>query len=250
MFKNLEEAHEHSLQTLNHLYKYEDFMASIRTMADLGCGAGSDLIWWATRESKDEVPKPLNIKCTGIDLADSLTFPKRHTNISYQSGDFENGELVNPQTFDILWCHDAFQYAQNPIKTLSNWWHWGTPGSMLYLGIPTTQRIHHNQLDFYLQSGCYYHHTMVSIIYMLATAGWDCRSGFFKQVPNDPWLHAIVYKSEHEPVDPKIATWHKLSELNLLPESASRSVFAHNYLRQQDLVVPWIDQSLMSMSTR
>jgi hypothetical protein len=29
-----------------------------------------------------------------------------------------------------------------------------------------------------------------------------------------------------------------------------KSIFAHNYLRQQDLVVPWIDHSLMSMAVK
>ena len=150
----------------------------------------------------------------------------------------------------MLWCHDAFQYAKDPVKTLSNWWHLASPGAMLYLAVPVTQRIHRGQLDYYLPSGSYYHYTMVNLIYMLATAGWDCRGGFFRQAPLDPWIHAVVYKSAHEPQDPKTATWHRLSELKLLPESADRSVFAHNYLRQQDLVVPWLDHSLMSMALK
>jgi hypothetical protein len=83
---------------------------------------------------------------------------------------------------------------------------------------------------------------------MLATAGWDCRGGFFKQTPADTWIHAVVYKSAHSPLDSKTSTWHTLSELKLLPESADRSIFSHNYLRQQDLVLPWIDHSLMSMA--
>jgi hypothetical protein len=91
---------------------------------------------------------------------------------------------------------------------------------------------------------------MVSLIYQLATSGWDCGSGFFKQAPTDPWIHAVVYKSTQTPNNPKTATWHALSELGLLPKSAMKSIFAHNYLRQQDLVIPWIDHSLMSMSIK
>jgi hypothetical protein len=87
-------------------------------------------------------------------------------------------------------------------------------------------------------------------MYMLATAGWDCRAGFFKQEATDSWIHAMVYKSEHPPMDPKTTTWHKLVELNLLSESAARSIHGHNYLRQQDLVVPWVDHSLMSMALK
>jgi hypothetical protein len=91
---------------------------------------------------------------------------------------------------------------------------------------------------------------MVNLIYMLATAGWDCGTGFFKQVPNDSWIHAIVYKSSQEPMDPKTTTWHRLSELQLLPRSAAKSIQAHNYLRQQDLVISWVDHSLMSMAVK
>jgi hypothetical protein len=89
---------------------------------------------------------------------------------------------------------------------------------------------------------------MVSLMYMLATAGWDCGAGFFKQTVTEPWIHAVVYRSEHPPIDPSKATWHHLVELNLLPKSAVASIYAHSALRQQDLIVPWIDHSLASMA--
>ena len=244
------DSHNHSLEVLNRLYEYDDFMASISSMVDLGCGNGDDLVWWATRTTREEVPQPLNIRCVGVDVMENLPAAHKHPNTTYQRNSFEE-PLHSPENgFDVLWCHDAFQYAQNPVQTLSRWWHIASSGAMLCLTVPITQRIHRSQLDYYLPAGCYYHHSMVSLIYMLATAGWDCRSGFFRQTPMDPWLHAVVYKSAHEPQETKTATWHALSELNLLPESAERSVFAHNYLRQQDLVVPWLDHSLMSMAIK
>jgi SAM-dependent methyltransferase len=249
-FIHPEDSHLHSLQVLNRLYEYDDFMASIKTVLDLGCGTGDDLEWWATRTTRDENPQPLNIHCTGIDLAPELPLTKQHNNVFYQSVDFESTIASTPQGFDVLWCHDSFQYAHAPVSTLSRWWHLASPGAMLCLAVPVTQRIHRSQLDYYLPAGCYYHYTIVNLIYMLATAGWDCRGGFFKQAPTDPWIHVVVYKSTHEPQDPKTTTWHALSELKLLPESADRSVFAHNYLRQQDLVVPWLDHSLMSMAIK
>jgi len=249
-FTQPDDSHKHSLETLNQLYQYDDFMASIRTVLDLGCGNGSDLEWWATRTTREDTPQQLNIRCTGIDLFPELALSERHNNVFYQSGDFENTIPSTPSGFDVLWCHDAFQYAHAPVATLSRWWHLASPGAMLYLAIPTTQRVHRNQLDYHLLSGCYYHHTMVSLIYMLATAGWDCGTGFFKQMPTDSWIHAVVYKSSHEPMDPKTTTWHRLSELELLPKSAVKSIQAHNYLRQQDLVMPWVDHSLMSMAVK
>jgi SAM-dependent methyltransferase len=242
------DSHQHSLGVLNQLYEYDDFMASIKTVLDLGCGSGDDLNWWATRTTRDNPPEPLNIQCRGIDLSADLTLAKRHSNVSYQSVDFETQITPSPDGFDVLWCHDSFQYAQSPIATLSRWWEIASPGAMLYIGVPATQRIHRSQIDYHLSSGCYYHHTMVSLMYMLATAGWDCGSGFFRQIPTDPWIHAVVYKGDIKPQNPKTTTWHSLVELNLLPESAAKSIYAYGYLRQQDLIVPWLDHSLQSMS--
>jgi len=241
------DSHRHSLQTLNQLYEYDDFMASIRSMIDLGCGSGEDLIWWATRTTRDENREPLNIQCQGIDLQPKIQ-SGTHPNIAITSGDFEQTIAPHPGGFDVLWCHDAFQYALNPVQTLSNWWHIASPGAMLSLAVPITQRIHHRQLAYELPSGCYYHHSMVSLMYMLATAGWDCGAGFFKQTVTEPWIHTVVYRSEHPPIDARKATWHDLVERNLLPESAAASIYAHSALRQQDLIVPWIDHSLASMA--
>ena len=67
-FRNAEESHAHSLQTLQILEQYADFLESVGTVADMGCGEGLDLEWWATRTTQEDNPQPLNIKCTGIDL--------------------------------------------------------------------------------------------------------------------------------------------------------------------------------------
>jgi hypothetical protein len=149
--------------------------------------------------------------------------------------------------FDILWCHDSFQYAQAPVKTLSNWWHLASPGAMLCLAVPVTQRIHRGQLDYYLPAGSYYHYTMVSLINMLAMTGWDCKSGFFKKNPTDNWLHAVVYKSDHAPFNLKKTRLYDLVDAKLLPDSADKSILAKGFLDQKDLVLPWLDKSLSSM---
>lgn len=249
-FSKATDSHKHSLETLNQLYEYDDFMYSIKTVVDLGCGLGDDLEWWATRTTRGETKEPLNIECTGIDLAESFSLEKKYKNIKYQQCNFEGSIEVPEGGFDILWSHDSFQYALTPIQTLTNWCNMTSPGGMLYIGVPVTQQIYRRQLDFYLPTGCYYHYTLVNLIYMLATTGWDCRSGFFKQSPNEPWIHAIVYKSDQTPMDPQTTSWYDLSERKLLPESTDRSIQAHGFLRQQDLVVQWIDHSLMSMAVK
>jgi SAM-dependent methyltransferase len=238
----------HSIETLNLLYEYDDFMYSIQSLIDLGCGMGQDLEWWATRTTRDDNPKPLHIRCTGVDLAENLPLAKRYDNIDYQLIDFEDPNIsLFPGGYDILWCHDSFQYAKNPLQTLKQWWHLASTGGMLYICVPVTQRLHRRQFDFKLSSGCYYHYTLVNLMYMLATTGWDCGAGFFKQSPQDDWLQAVVYKSEHQPRDPKNTTWYDLSELKLLPASADKSIHAHGCLHQQDLIIPWLDRSLTSM---
>jgi len=244
MFRNEDEAHQHSLQILNHLAQYEDFMMSIKTLADIGCGTGRDLEWWATRTTSGDRPSPLNIQCQGIDIVESLPMAHQYTNITYQKVDFESSIYPPPDKFDVLWCHNSFQYALNPIQTLINWRDITSPGAMLALAIPQTTNIHHKDLDFSQQDGCYYHYTLVNLIHMLAVAGWDCKSGFFKRDPIDNWLYVVVYKSETAPFDPKTVRWYDLVDAKLLPDSADKSVLARGYLHQQDLVLPWLDKSL------
>ena len=240
-----------SLDILNALQEYDEFMESIDTLADLGCGTGEDTEWWATRTTREEVPKPLNIKCTGVDRIEQVFAPRKYKNVSYWQTDFENTlASLNDKQFDVLWCHDAFQYCIDPIGTLRNWRSITNPSGMLVIAVPSTIMVHHRYLAFTQQSGCYYHHTLVSLIHMLALTGWDCASGFFLQKPNDPWIRAIVYNSDHAPLDPKTTSWHQLRETGLLPASAADSVQSHNYLRQQDLVLPWLDHSLTCMGNQ
>ena len=244
-FRNAEESHAHSLETLNILYEYDDFMESVGTVLDLGCGTGLDMEWWATRTTRDDPPRPLNIRCVGVDQQASIPATGKGLNIGYQAGDFENNILVPKRTtFDVLWSHDSFQYSVNPIDTLSYWWNIAAENSMLVLIVPETLAIDRGQLAFYQSSGCYYHHTMVSLIHMLALSGWDCRSGFFKKEPNDPWLYAIVYKGSQPPLDPKKTTWYDLVDKQLLPDSAVQSVQRHGHLKQQDLILTWLDKSI------
>jgi len=239
--------HMHSLETLNILQEYDDFMESVDTLVDLGCGDGLDLEWWATRTTRDEIQRPLNIKCTGVDILPNLPIAKKYSNITYQLLDFE--QLVPPPKktkFDLLWCHNAFQYAINPIQTLIKWRNIANENAMLVLILPQTTNIDRRVMSITQADGCYYHYSLINLIHMLSITGWDCRNGFFLKKIEDDWLHAVVYKSNQEPLDPRTTQWYDLMEKNLLPESANNSINSHGYLRQQDLVLPWLDKSLTS----
>lgn len=243
MFTSPQASHAHSLRTLNLFYEYDDFMASLSTVADMGCGQGLDLEWWVTRTTRDELATPLGIKCIGIDLPDNMSMAQRYKNITYHQHDFEK-PVPLPHKIDLIWCHDAFQYAINPIQTLTNWYNMTTEGAMLCLIVPQTTNLEFNHQAFDQQDYCYYNWTMVSLIHILTICGWDCSSGFFLKEPDDPWLHAIVYKSTHKPMDPRTTRWYHIAEKDLLPKSAKDSVMKHGYLRQRDLLLPWLDRSL------
>jgi trans-aconitate methyltransferase len=240
---NLIETQRPSLKIINALYQYDDFMESVQTLVDLGCGSGEDLIWWATATTRDDTPQPLNIQCVGVDIAEKLPAARNYPNITYQRTDFEAKIHPPKNLFDVLWCHDSFQYCIDPLKTLQAWRDIASEGAMLVIAVPQTMLIHRRQLSHYLASGSFYHHSMVSLIYMLAVTGWDCRAGFFQQETTDPWIRVVVYKSNQAPRDPKSTTWYDLVDSGLLPESADRSIKAHGCLQQQDLVVPWLDKS-------
>ena len=152
--------------------------------------------------------------------------------------------------FDILWCHDAFQYCINPIETLIKWRNITNPGGMLALIVPQTVNIQQQKLSFVQPSGCFYHYSMVNLIHLLSITGWDCKTGFFLKEIDDPFIHCVVYKSEQEPLDPKTTTWYDLVDKKLLPDTADASIMGHGYLRQQDLIVPWLDHNLTWMAQR
>lgn len=243
-FQNYEQSHAHSLETLNWLYEHDDFMSSITTMVDLGCGHGFDLEWWATRTTRDDSPQPLNIQCVGVDLIDTPVIARKYANITYQQTDFEHQiHTHKKKKFDVLWSHDTFQYAINPIETLKLWRNIAEPGAMLCLIVPQTTNLEHRNLNIIQPVGLY-HYTLVNLIHMLAVTGWDCASGFFLKRANDPWLHAVVYRSDIEPMDPR-TSWYSLAETGLLPKSAEQSINKYGFLKQKDLVLPWLDKNLI-----
>lgn len=244
-FRNPQESHEHSLEILNLLYEYDDFMESIGTLVDLGCGSGLDLEWWATATTREDTPRPLNIRCVGVDQIESVPLAKKYANITYQRSSFETDNWVPKKTkFDLLWCHDAFQYAINPFETLKLWRNVANNDAMLIITVPETITVNRRSISYVQPSGCYYHHSIVSLMHMLAVNGWDCAAGFFRKRVGSPWIDLAVYKSPIEPTDPSTTTWYDLAEKQLIPKSAQDSVERHGYVRQEDLVLPWLDKSL------
>jgi trans-aconitate methyltransferase len=241
-FKNAHASHEHSLEILDLVYLYDDFMDSLGTVADMGCGHGLDINWWATAMTRDENPEPHNYVCYAVDRDikklshDVAALPNVHP----IQGDFE--ERILPREVDFLWCHDAFQYATNPLQTLKVWNESMNVNGMAVITIPQHQGYNFNRMVVRSMNGCYFNHNAVSMMYMLAVNGFDCKDAFFLKKDNNPWLSIAVYKSDIAPMDPKTTTWYELVEKNLVNDSVIESVNKYGHVRQEDLLFTWLDR--------
>jgi SAM-dependent methyltransferase len=232
----------HSLKILNQLREYDSFLDSLRVIADMGCGTGEDIQWWATLETRDDPPKPYNYRCFAVDQdSTKLSQIKKHPNIILWEKDFTNKHIFSTKV-DLMMSHDSLQYSHNPLDTLKNWNHAMNVNGMLVISVPQHSGVEYNNYYSRSYSGCYYHYTPVGLIYMLAVNGFDCRDAYLLKKFNDPWINIAVYKSDVEPMNPATTSWIDLIDTGLLNISVVESIKKYGYLRQEDIVYPWLDK--------
>jgi hypothetical protein len=221
-------------------------MESIGRVVDLGCDTEAfNMLWFANATTRDVQQLPLNIKCIGQSNIDKLL--TKHNGISFQKGAPEMLSKTK-RKFDILYCHDTLQFILNPYQALANWWNIANKDAMLVIAVPQTTNVEFNTLEYNTQMNYKHHYTVPMLLYMLAVNGWDCNGGFFKKAIGNPWIFAIVYRSDTKPMDPNTTNLYKLvDETNLLPDTAVQSITKHGMIKQKDLILPWLDKSLMDM---
>ena len=242
LFKNAHYSHEHSLEVLNLLYGYDSFLDSIQVIADMGCGAGLDVEWWATLATRDDPPEPRNYIVYAVDQNIKQIDPdilKRNKNVIALEKNFE--ERAVPRNVDLIWAHDSFQYARDPFKCLNMWKQTLNENGMLILSIPQGTYVYNGGLKIEQHSRQYYNYNILNLIYMLAVSGFDCNDAYFYRKDNSPWLYAAVYASEHEPLT-QDATWYDLADRNLVNASVQNSVNKYGHARLDDLIVTWLDK--------
>jgi SAM-dependent methyltransferase len=243
-FANIYDAHDHSLRVLEVITGYDAFLDSLTTVADMGCGTGLDMRWWATLETRDDEPAKYNYTCYAIDRdLSKFDYENLPPNIKPIEANFEN-KIELEKTIDLLWCHDSFQYAVNPMQTLKNWNEMMTVNGMMIIMLPQTSGHEYNRFMHRVYNGHYFSHNICNLFYMLAVNGFDCRDSYMYKVENDPWIHLAVYKSDIPPMDPYTTTWNDLDEKGLLHKTLSNSIRSYGYLRQEDILLQWLDKQL------
>ena len=241
MFKNAQESHQHSRDVLDMLYQYDTFMDSIEVVADMGCGAGLDIDWFARLTTRDDPPEPHNYVCYAVDrnINQIESDVLKNKNVVVLPGDFT--DIFIPRKLDLVWSHDSFQFSINPLKTLSHWNHMMNINGMLVLNVPIHTTYSYDRLQTRSFSGAFFTYNICNMMYMLATCGFDCRDCYIYAAPNYGWIHFCVYKN-YEPLDPAATTWFDLAEKGLISDSAMQSLNKWGHVRQEDLMFTWLDK--------
>jgi SAM-dependent methyltransferase len=232
----------HATHILETIQQYDTFLESIRTVADMGCGSGEDIQWWATLENNNDPPEPYNFNCFAIDNnKDRLSQVPNLKNIHKVHDVYDRPNLF-PVNVDLMWAHDSLQYSTNPLETLRMWNSYMNVNGMLLISVPQHTGVEYDRYYSKGYDGCYFHYTPVMLIYMLAVNGFDCRDAYLLKKFQDPWIQMAVYKSDVTVMDPKTTTWFDLADKNLLHPSIVNSINANGYLRQEEIVMPWLDK--------
>lgn len=234
----------HSLSILETIQQYDTFLESLKHVTIMGCGTGEDAVWWATLEDYDDPPQPYNFNCFAVDidgskLAQVPTLPNLHK----VNEDFDR-EYILPVSIDLMWAYDCLQYSTNPLVALRHWSNAMTVNGMLLLTVPQHNGVEYDRYYSRSYNNCYYNFTPVNLIYMLAVNGFDCRDAYLLKKFNDPWIQMAVYKSDVAPMDPKTTSWFDLIDKNLLHPSIVSSLNSNGYLKQEEIVMPWLDKEL------
>lgn len=250
-FKNSDDSHVHSKKIFDLLYEYDDFLDSLGVIADMGCGTGADIGWWSSLNNRETPPEPHNYTCYAVDKNIKQldqTILSSNRNIVPIEGNFESGRLI-PRQIDLLWCHDAFQYAINPLATLKLWNENMNVDGMMILSVPQHQSYQYNRLVTRGHSGSFYHYNICNLMYMLAVNGFDCRDCYFKKDENDSWLYAAVYKSSIPPMAPLTTNWYDLIDNGLVGDTVAQSMLKFGHVRQEELIVSWFDRNFHRIKT-
>ena len=236
-----------SYGVLELLGTHHDFMESIKNVAVIGDSYGDYASWWSDYRCNDEQTKSHYVIKNFVRKNQCRGHNKR-PNIRFIETDFSNTGAGN-ETFDVIWASNCFQQSADPYGTLQHWWNILRTDGMLCLSVPQATYFDDlGRLQINSYSGEYSGWNIVNLIQALATCGFDCRDGHFKQTKNDPYIWASVYKGTVSPQDPATTSWYTLKELNLTPVSLDECIDCYGYVRHDHLMVEWLDHTVYDIA--
>jgi len=176
-------------------------LAGVRRVLDAGCGVGYQSKWFVDN---------------GIPEVKSLDYEQRTI---FEDLDFVEADIINAPFddgyFDAVWSHHVIEHVSNPVLYLIKLRRLLNPTGQLWITVP--------QIDSVISSGHINSYTMSMLIYHLAIAGFNCKSGkFIKQRSH---LRAMVSPSAlYSPMSFEDAdlTLVGLSEKDLFPDEIKR----------------------------
>ena len=231
---------DHSLLTLEALNEFDDFKASIKHMADFGCGKGLDLEYWGNMsENTEQGPgRYLDFNCVGFDLNAESNKPSRK-NIKYKNFDLNSSDPMWSVPFDLIWSNNTMQYLHSPVEFLGRVNKNLSMGGMLYLCVPSTINVLHHRFQNYTPAGHLNTFTVTQIIYLLALNGFDVKDFYLQKRKFEDIIQVIVYK-EREPL-PYNTTWYELVDKDILNDEMKEIVLKNNVLTDLGVVTTWVD---------
>ena len=230
-----------SRPALELLNQFDDFKLSIKNMADLGCGDGSDLEYWANMRDTniDGTPgKYLDIGCYGVDLNCKHIEPQRH-NIKYRNHDLNTNVAMLPVSVDVVWCHDVMQYIYSPVEFLGRVNSAMNMGGMLYLSVPSTINVVHHMFKNYTPPGHLNTFTITQLLYLLGLNGFDIKDYYLQKLKYDDVIQVVVYK-ERDPL-PYDTSWYAMTDMDIVSDNMREIIMRNGILGDQGLVTTWLD---------
>lgn len=211
MDKSVEQAHNFALQFLKDVP-----LDGVETVLDVGCGRGYQAEWFAN--------KGKNV--TGVDFKKYRDIE----NVEFIEADITNLPLPD-SSFDLIWTHHVLEHVLNPMKCLFEMRRVLKDSGWLYFTVP--------QIDTNISSGHINSFNMPVLIYKLAVAGFDCKSGYFKKV-NSHLRCAVQNNPQYNPnVDDVRYTLSAV--IDSLPECLHKNIRSSGRYYGKDLVTKWLD---------
>ena len=242
----LSNSRSHCEEFLEVLRQYPTMLESIDNVLDVGCGQGFASHWWANVDNGDEDnPISLDINVTAIDSnADAFDDQYAHENINFINADILDHQLDN--AYYVVWAHSVLHQSRDPLEFLHKMNKCTNLGGMLCLTFPTTINNFYGEPDYRVYSEAPNSITIVDLIHMLVLSGFNCDDGYFIKQPNSNIINALVYKDSEDTFKYGEKTLYDYTDF--LPEACKKQLNKFGYLTNKDLLLYWIDGTLIDYS--